>query len=326
MKFTRAIPRSQRLPAYAGRLVVDTVRGVMRVRKWPRKRGTPTSAAQLFWIDWFRQANLLAKYADAASMRAAIELTKGSRWYPRDILLMAMRGRLLWLTDTTGWKWYPMAAIQDLSDSLDILSQTVGKLLVRATDRWRAAVEGSPGDVLTQGPAGQPPSFQPSAGAGGVVQQDVVGTPIVPDGTKSFYELDVTAYAILDITCDNVGFAATARPELLLSTDGGVTFKNAATDYQFMWSSNTSQADGLRADLLMGVSDGTTGSRVNLRLTGLQTPRASSQGLTAGGAHGATNVAGSTQFAGPITDIRIQANTGANFNAGVIRVVGTVKG
>lgn len=146
--------------------MIDTVRGVLRVRKWPRKRGTPKSALQRHWIDWFKQANLLAKYVDPVQQARAIEMTKGSGLYPRDVILSAMRGRLYWWADETGWKWFPMAAILDISKTFDILGQTVGDMFYRATDRWRAIPAGAVDEVLTaQGP-GVAPAWLPAAGGG----------------------------------------------------------------------------------------------------------------------------------------------------------------
>lgn len=147
--------------------MIDTVRGVLRVRAWPKKTGTPKSALQRWWNDWFRQANFLAKYTDGMSAARAIELTKGTGLYPRDIILRAMRGRLLFLTDETGKTWYPMAAIQDISDTLDILAQDIGSVLARATDRWRALPAGAAGEVLTSQGADVLPEWQPAAGGGG---------------------------------------------------------------------------------------------------------------------------------------------------------------
>ena len=169
MKFTRSIPRNVRLPSLRNVVMVDTVRGVLRVRKWPKKYGKPRSALQAWWIDWFKQANLLAKYADPMSQRRAIELTKGSGLYPRDVLLQAMRGRLYVWRDDTGWKWYPVAAIGDISESLDVLAQTIGSVLVRATDRWRSAVAGNPGDVLTYQGNAAPPEWVTPAAAGSAI-------------------------------------------------------------------------------------------------------------------------------------------------------------
>ena len=169
MKFTRSVPRNVRLPSLRNVVMVDTVRGVLRVRKWPKKYGKPRSALQAWWIDWFKQANLLAKYADPMSQRRAIELTKGSGLYPRDVLLQAMRGRLYVWRDETGWKWYPVAAIGDISESFDVLAQTVGSVLVRATDRWRSPPAGIAGDVLTNQGPGAPPEWAAGGGGGGGV-------------------------------------------------------------------------------------------------------------------------------------------------------------
>jgi len=167
MATLKGVSRSTRGESLSGKIMVDTVRGQLRVRAWPKKRGTPKSEAQLWWIDWFRQANKLAKYADAASLRRAIDITANSGMYPRDILLAAMRGRLYSWWDQTGNRWHSMAAIQDISDSLDVLAQAVGSVLVRSTDRWRAPPVGAPGDVLTHmGPAAGA-EWQPAAGGGG---------------------------------------------------------------------------------------------------------------------------------------------------------------
>ncbi len=163
----RSIPRAQRMASIRGRIMIDTVRGVLRVRKWPKKRGPPKSALQRFWIDWFTQANLLAKYADAESQRRAIQMTKDTGLYPRDVLLSAMRGRLYTWADETGWKWYPMAALQDVSDALDILGQTIGDVLVRAVDRWRPAADASDGFVLTHKGPNDAPVWQLPSGGGG---------------------------------------------------------------------------------------------------------------------------------------------------------------
>ncbi len=167
MATLKTIKRNHRSESLRGKFMVDTVRGVLRVRKWPKKRGTPTSESQLWWIDWFRQANKLAKYIDAASMRRAIELTAGTGKYPRDIILQAMRGRLYVWTDENGKVWYPMAAVQDISDTLDILAQNIGSVLVRATDRWRAATGEAAGKVLTSQGTGLAPTWETPGGGGG---------------------------------------------------------------------------------------------------------------------------------------------------------------
>jgi len=165
MATLRRGPRGPRSNTFSKRFMVDTVRGVIRVRKWPRKRGKPKSPAQLFWIDWFTQANLLYKWIDPHQVRRFMEMTKGRAMYPRDVALKAMRGRLYTWTDENGWRWYPMAAVGDISETLDFLAQTVGSVLVRATDRWRTVIPKAVGDVLTYNGDIAPPTWETPAAA-----------------------------------------------------------------------------------------------------------------------------------------------------------------
>lgn len=79
-------------PGLTGRVIVDTWRGKVRVRKWPKKRGRPKSAAVRLQNDWFAKANRLAIRAPGSQMATAIEITHGSGLYPRDILIRMMAG------------------------------------------------------------------------------------------------------------------------------------------------------------------------------------------------------------------------------------------
>jgi len=163
----KGIYRSQRMPSYRGKVMIDVLKGQVRVRKWPTKRGPPKSELQAWWVDWFKQANLLAKYVDGASAARAIDMSMGSGMYPRDILLKAMRGRLYSWEDPSGRIWRSMAAILDISNSLDVLSDAIGSVLVRASDRWRAPSPGAVGDVLTYQGAAAAPSWQPLSAVAG---------------------------------------------------------------------------------------------------------------------------------------------------------------
>lgn len=202
MAIIRSIPRRGRMPSYRGRVMVDLVKGVIRVRRWPKKRGTPKSELQRWWISWFEQANFLTKYVDAISAARAIELTEKTGRYPRDILLAAMRGRLYHITDETGWTWYSMAAIGDISETLDVLAQTVGDVLVRATDRWRAPPPGTIGDVLTyKGPA-DPAEWQAPVGGGGFVGGALVKrltNQSIPNNSQTVINYDGETYDTANI-------------------------------------------------------------------------------------------------------------------------------
>ncbi len=302
--------------------MIDTVRGVIRVRRWPKKRGKPKSELHKYWVDWFRQANFLAKYADAASHIRAIELTAHTGLYPRDIILSAMRGRLYSWADSSGWKWFPMAAIQDISDSLDVLAQTVGSVLVRAVDRWRAAGPAVPsiGDALTYQGASLPPVW--AAAGAGVSQQALPGTPIVPDGTVNSYEIDVSSFADFEITLDAVGMVGAASVELRFSLDGGATFQAGAADYWYSIFNHMAAAQGT-ADAI-GLSGGAaaTGHKGTIRFTNLKAARAVMMGMTYLTTAAYFWRSGGLNLNGPITNIKIYTTDTSNFNAGTLRLAG----
>lgn len=93
-------PGKQNFPAFHGRYIVDSSRGQLRIRKWPRKRGTPKSAKVRLQNAWFKNANMLAKHCAASQQVSAIEMTKGTGLYPRDLLLKCMsRGIIAPVTD-----------------------------------------------------------------------------------------------------------------------------------------------------------------------------------------------------------------------------------
>lgn len=73
-----------------GVLMVDSVRGTMRARAWPRKRGKPKAAVTLAWNQWFRDAAKVAKFIDAKQTITAMDETRNTGLYPRDVIFRAM--------------------------------------------------------------------------------------------------------------------------------------------------------------------------------------------------------------------------------------------
>ncbi|KKL81949.1 hypothetical protein LCGC14_1989660 [marine sediment metagenome] len=220
-------------------MMIDTVRGVLRVRKWPKKRGPPRSELQRWWVDWFKQANRLAKYADPMSQARAIEMTKGSGLYPRDILLKAMRGRLYTWADQDGNKWYPMAGIQDISDTLDILAQFTGGVLTRAADRWRAPTPGDPGDVLTYQGAAAGAEWQPAASGGGFAGGALATATVdqtVTSGVLTAVDFDGEVYdtaSLLDPATDKTAITIPAGWEWA-RLNGAVRWASNSTGFRLL--------------------------------------------------------------------------------------------
>lgn len=94
MATNRSRPSRQRFPGFTGKLIVDTYRGQVRARSWPRKRGLPKDPLQAQRLVAFQRYAALAKLAAPSQVITATDTTKGTGLYPRDLLFMAMAGNL----------------------------------------------------------------------------------------------------------------------------------------------------------------------------------------------------------------------------------------
>jgi hypothetical protein len=98
----RWTPGSLRFPALKGRLIVDTYRGQMRVRAWPRKRGPSKSAEVRRQNQWFKEALALMGKVAPTQSALAIRMTLGTGLYPRDLLMRQMSGGIYDIIDEDG--------------------------------------------------------------------------------------------------------------------------------------------------------------------------------------------------------------------------------
>lgn len=75
--------------------MIDTYRGTLRVRKWPEKRGSPPPGPVQMQNAWFRAVNDLTKRADPEQVKIAMEATRHSGLYPRDLLMRTISEGIL---------------------------------------------------------------------------------------------------------------------------------------------------------------------------------------------------------------------------------------
>jgi len=75
--------------------MLDTTRGVPRARAWPRKRPTIKSAFQRRMMTWFGDAMSRIKYAESRAVDGAIKASRGTGFYPRDLLMAAYSGTII---------------------------------------------------------------------------------------------------------------------------------------------------------------------------------------------------------------------------------------
>ncbi len=116
----------------------DVTQGVERNRAWPAKRKARLPDITKEQNELFRQYQWATKYFAPQIYIGWAEAVKGTPLLPRDIMTMLMSGRLCSLGMVDGRILYPMAAVQDISQSLDIITQVPGMVLRRGPVLWEA--------------------------------------------------------------------------------------------------------------------------------------------------------------------------------------------
>lgn len=90
------------LPRVRGVLITRISRGVIIAQMWPRKRGKPTNWNVIFTSKQFSYAAQMAANPEPMSLISAINMTKGSDWMPRDLLVRAAFGKAYEINLLTG--------------------------------------------------------------------------------------------------------------------------------------------------------------------------------------------------------------------------------
>jgi len=157
----------RRTPQMGRTFYVRELRGQLIVSKWPRRRGRPTHPTTIAQNEKFKQANWLTKYASAAVQMTQRAIVEGTQMLPRDLMIAAMYGRGPYIDIPGPQRRYPIAAIQDLSDTLDILGAVPGSVLVRASGLWEVRTPGVAGYVLTAQTPPAPAAWAPQLSAPG---------------------------------------------------------------------------------------------------------------------------------------------------------------
>ena len=98
----RSRPEGTKFPAYSGGFLIYARRGQRIVAKWPRKRGRPKSALVREQNEWFKAVTQLIKFAAAGQVIAAMDATKGSGVYPKDLLMHTISEGIMDITEGDG--------------------------------------------------------------------------------------------------------------------------------------------------------------------------------------------------------------------------------
>ena len=111
----------QRGVSLKGALYVREFRGQLVICQWPKKKGRNLHPKTRVQMEWFKNANLLAKYLIPQQQIIAREASSDTPLLPRDLLIAAMAGRLWSITLEGGGTIYSEASRRDVSTNLDAL-------------------------------------------------------------------------------------------------------------------------------------------------------------------------------------------------------------
>lgn len=122
-----------------GRVVFRTNRGLLVAQKWPRPRGQPKTEQHKQQVEWFRQAQQLAKRADPKTQATIRQAVHRSPLMPRDLATSLMAGRAYSLARGPRDVIRSIRAMTEVSKALDLISNSPGDTLIRGASTWVGA-------------------------------------------------------------------------------------------------------------------------------------------------------------------------------------------
>lgn len=285
-----------RRPSLRGTVMQDVSHGVERNRAWPQKRKKNLPEVTKDQNDLFRQYQWATKYWDPKLYKVAMEAVRGTPLLPRDIMTMIMANRLACITKTDGTRIYPMTAVRDVSESLDVITQTPGQSIRRGQEVW---------EPYTPSPGGGGGSFS-------LIQAINITTP-VPN--LVFTALD--PYSELLLLMAGVTASGSTQRRVVLSSNGGFTYYQSSGDYREV------SVDGVRFNTAAIFLHGTASALERhgaLRITGnVAGAFKTLERLNVLQSRGFEYFAGTTDV---INALRLEPSTSVNFTGGSVYLFG----
>lgn len=142
-------------------------RGVCVIAKYSKFRHPRKTVKLALSRDYAKAIGFAWRYLPGRVKADYTEFARKTHWNPYEYFTASVVGRLFTLTDTSGQAYYPYRAYWWLTESLDIISSTIGALLVRGVAGWKGLVSGATGYVLTSNGDNTEPTWQAPSGGGG---------------------------------------------------------------------------------------------------------------------------------------------------------------
>jgi hypothetical protein len=169
-----------------------------RARKWPRPGVYGKSAGSVWRRVEFGYIAAATKNVHALDYETAVNLSRGTQYVPRDVLMLAMTGKLYEIHDTTGTIWSSWRmTVPNVQDVLEQLTNTPGAIIVRGGTFWEWITPGNASDVLTM--VDGMPDWAPSQSGGGGGGGEAYGlvTPTAPVPADFSLEPDSAGTAVV---------------------------------------------------------------------------------------------------------------------------------
>lgn len=176
-------------PNIAGRLVVDRVFGKERIRLFPSKQSKPKAGNRPAMMLIGKGLGWLWKYYPQRLKQDILEFAKKTHWSPLETFTSTTLGQLYSVETTDGIEILPYRAKWLVMKSLDLITKTIGSLLVRGDSDWEDIPPGVAGQVLTsQGPNAKP-AYQDLPPSGGLPRYEF------PPSTWAYHGSRTTIYS-----------------------------------------------------------------------------------------------------------------------------------
>lgn len=290
---TRGTTPPARQKSLRGSLMVDTVHGKTRFRAWPRSRKKGGTLEQVANQNKFMNAQRATKYFAPEMYEFFMAQVENSPLLPRDVMTMMLYNRLYAFDLPDGRTLWPMPAYQDVSQSLDVITNQEGQTMVRGANGWQPAI---------------PP------GPGLQTRFTKVFDLEITSAMSEVIITEINTYNECLIFCMGVTASVSSFRQMQVSTDNGMTFYNTSGDYVIInpiGSVSNSSACRFHTGNAAGVRWGVLGI----------------QGINAGGPQMIQFYPGDDQLRlfvatdDPINALRISNNAGGNLTGGRLVVL-----
>lgn len=160
----------------------------------PRRVPTPRSPAEAFNRSQLYWSTQVVKLMDAYQRDTSTWLARNTQLAAQDFMYICLFGRLGHMVRRDGKVIYSMAAMQDVSKTIDAIWQLKGGILVRGETWWEGLAPGSAGQVLTMSSSDEMGWETPAPPPGSILQSQPVFTSFA--ASSDAFATQGTVYSI----------------------------------------------------------------------------------------------------------------------------------